>query len=90
LFGKVVSIVQGGEIGDAFFCLVTRVRIDYLEAISGCKGVKKIHQPNLVILVEPPSGFAMLESSFYDQETRGEGEDLFEFMEKRRAIVGGI
>jgi hypothetical protein len=41
-----------------------------------------------VILVEPPSGFAMLESSFYDQETRGEGEDLFEFMEKWQAIVG--
>ena len=90
LLGKVIGVVQGSEVGDALFCFVPRIRIDYLDAIARGEGIKKIQQPDLMILVQTSSGFAMLEYPFDDQETRGEGEGLFKFMEKRRAIEGGI
>ena len=40
--GKVVGIVHGCEIGDSFFGLVARIRIDDLDAISCGEGVEKI------------------------------------------------
>lgn len=89
-FGKVVGIVHGCEICDAFFGFVTRIRIDDLDAISRDEGVEEIHQSNLVILIEAASGFAVLERSFNDKHTRGEGEELFEFVKKGQAIVGRI
>ena len=90
LLGKIVGIVQGGEVGDPFFRLATRIRMDDLDAISRGEGVEEIYQSNLVILIESTSGFAVLERSFNDKKTRGEGEKLFEFVKKWQAIVGGI
>ena len=89
-FGKVVGKVQGCEICDSFFGLVTRIRIDDLDAISRDEGVEEIHQSNLVILIESPSGFAVLERSFNEKNTRRKGKELFEFVKKGQAIVGGI
>ena len=90
LLGKVVGIVQGCEIGDSFLGLVTRIRIDDLDAISRGEGIKEIDQSNLVILIEAPSGFAVLKRPFNDKKPRGEGEELFEFVKNGQAIVGGI
>src|SRR6185295_5211191 len=36
------------------------------------------------------SGFAVLECPFNDEITKGEGEELFEFVKEGQAIVGGI
>jgi hypothetical protein len=87
LLGEIIGIVQRREIGDALFGLVACVGVDDVDAISGGEGVQKIHQPNLVILVEPSSGFAVLEHAFDDEDSSGEGENLFEFLEKQRAVV---
>ena len=90
LLGKVVGIVQGCEIGDSFLGLVTRIRIDDLDAISRGEGIEEIDQSKLVILIEAPSGFAVLERPFNDKKPRGESEELFECVKKGQSIVGGI
>ena len=82
--------MQGCKISDSFFGFVTCIRIDDLDAIPRGEGVEEIHHTVLVILVETPSGFAVLERSFNDKKTRGEGQELFEFVKKGQAIVGGI
>ena len=82
--------MQGCEIGDSFLGFVTRIRIDDLDAISRGEGIEKIDQSNLVILIEAPSGFAVLKRPFNDKKPGGESEELFEFVKKWQAIVGGI
>ena len=50
LFGKVVGIVQRGEIRDTFFRLFTRIRLNDLDRMSRLQSVQEIHQSIFVIL----------------------------------------
>jgi hypothetical protein len=61
-----------------------------LDPISCGEGIEEIDQSNLVILIEAASGFAVLECPFNDKITKGEGEELFEFVKEGQTIVGRI
>jgi len=82
--------MQGSKIRDPFFGLVTRIRIDDRDPISRRQCIQEIHHAILVILIEAPSGFAVLEGPFNDKKSRGEGQEFFKFVKKGKAIVGGI
>lgn len=90
LLGKVIGVVQGGEIGDSFFCVFSAIRIDNRNPKSRCQGIQEIHDAVLVILAEPSAAFAGLQRALDNEEPMWVVEERFELSQKRRAVVGWI
>jgi len=82
--------VQRCEICDPFFGLLPIVRVDDRDPVSNRQRIQEIKHAIFVILIETSSGVAVWERPFNDKKTRGKGQQLFEFMKKGQAIVGGI
>ena len=82
--------MQGRQIRDSFFRLFPIIRVDDRDPISRRQCIQEIRHAVLVVLIEAPSGFAVLVRPLNNKKTGGLGLELFKFMKKGQAIVGGI
>lgn len=87
LFGEVVRVIDGGQIGDPFLGVFAALCVNNVNAESRRDGIEEVYQAIAMVLSESSCAAVRVKGSFDDEKAMGNLAERLEFAEKAGTIV---